>query len=287
MPNPNFSKGIKDEHTAMWGCDEEFKTINYGLTTTPRKEYGISTAARLCPEEDMLDRSGGRVRVIRGLDELRPLKLSRDASLTDDEILAVVRALSSRPPPPPPPPPRETVGRDAFPLQPPQVLYSGPMFQLYNTILRRFPAEDFKRFDDGGNLFATTVAVLQSAVTKISRSMRLPPGLRLYRGLGGLAELPDTFDQADERGCRGYMEWGFLSTTSHWGAAVEYSGAGEGKPLPMVIQTCATSVDRGARIKELSQYPGEVSGAAARAERWWEPTGARCLGGDGARLRND
>jgi hypothetical protein len=39
---------------------------------------------------------------------------------------------------------------------------------------------------------------------------------------------------------------------------VEYSGAGEGKPLPMVIQTRASSIDRGACIKDLSQYPGEV-----------------------------
>eukprot|EP00291_Cryptomonas_curvata_P027813 CAMPEP_0172212760 /NCGR_PEP_ID=MMETSP1050-20130122/37213_1 /TAXON_ID=233186 /ORGANISM="Cryptomonas curvata, Strain CCAP979/52" /LENGTH=288 /DNA_ID=CAMNT_0012893511 /DNA_START=614 /DNA_END=1477 /DNA_ORIENTATION=+ len=151
-PNPNFSKGIQDEHTAMWGCDAEFTTLNYGLRTTPRKEYAISTAARPCPAEDMLDRNGGRVRVIRRLDELRPLKLSQEASLTDDEILAVV-------------------------------LYSGPMFQVYNTILRQFPAEEFERFRLGGNLFATTIAVLQSAVAKLSRSVRLPPGLRLYRGL--------------------------------------------------------------------------------------------------------
>ena len=54
------------------------------------------------------------------------------------------------------------------------------------------------------------------------------------------------------------MEYGFLSTTSHRETAVEYSGAGEGKPLPMVIQTRASSIDRGACIKDLSQYPGEV-----------------------------
>jgi hypothetical protein len=60
-----------------------------------------------------------------------------------------------------------------------QVLYSGPMFQVYNTILRQFPAEDFKKFQQKGNLFATTVFVLQSAVMKISRVMRLPPDLEL------------------------------------------------------------------------------------------------------------
>jgi hypothetical protein len=138
------------------------------------------------------------------------------------------------------------------------VLYSGPMFQVYNTILRRFPVEQFRQFEQGGNLFPTTIFVLESAVLKISRVMRLPPGLELFRGLGGLAELPDSFYQADEHGCRGYLEYGFLSTTSHRETAVEYSGAGEGKPLPMVIQTSTSAIDRGACIKDLSQYPGEV-----------------------------
>ena len=140
-----------------------------------------------------------------------------------------------------------------------QVLYSGPMFQVYNTVLRQFPVGEFQRFQKGGNLFATTIHVLQSATMKISRVMRLPSGLELYRGLGGLTELPDSFYEADEHGCRGYMEYGFLSTTSHRESAVEYSGVGEGKPLPMVIQTRASSVNRGACIKDLSQYPGEVN----------------------------
>ena len=61
------------------------------------------------------------------------------------------------------------------------------MFQVYNTVLRQFPVRDFQRFQQGGNLFATTIHVLQSAIMKISRVMRLPPGLELYRGLGGLA----------------------------------------------------------------------------------------------------
>jgi hypothetical protein len=132
------------------------------------------------------------------------------------------------------------------------------MFQVYNTILRRFPVKEFQQFQQGGNQFATTIFVLESAVIKISRVMRLPPGLELYRGLGGLAELPGSFYAPDEHGRVGYMEYGFLSTTSHRKTAVEYSGAGEGRPLPMVIQTSASSIDRGACIKDLSQYPGEV-----------------------------
>jgi hypothetical protein len=80
----------------MWGHDVEFTTSNYGLTTTPQKEYDISTGRRLCPEEDMKDKKGNRVRVIRQIEELKRLKLCQKASLTQDEILAVVRALLLR-----------------------------------------------------------------------------------------------------------------------------------------------------------------------------------------------
>jgi hypothetical protein len=40
----------------------------------------------------MKDMKGRRVRVIRRIEELKQLKLCRKAGLTDDEILAVVRA---------------------------------------------------------------------------------------------------------------------------------------------------------------------------------------------------
>ncbi len=139
-----------------------------------------------------------------------------------------------------------------------QVLYTGPMYQIYNTILRQHTKEDFQVFKNGRNLFPTTIHVLVSAVIKIARIIAIPPGLNLYRGLGGTAELPDSFWKADQFGCRGYMEWGFLSTTSNRETAIQYSGVMEGKPLPMVIKTDSASIDRGACIKELSQYPGEV-----------------------------
>jgi len=129
---------------------------------------------------------------------------------------------------------------------------------VYNTVLRRFPAPEYEVFRAGGNLFSTTIFVLVSAVVKIARVMRLPPGLELFRGLGGLAQLPESFLRDDEHGCKGYMEWGFLSTTACRETAIEYSGVGEGKPLPFVIQTRTSSIDRGACIKEFSQYPGEV-----------------------------
>ena len=64
------------------------------------------------------------------------------------------------------------------------------------------------------NLYATTISVLVSAVQKIARSMTLPEGLRLFRGMGGLMDLPREFFTVDSKGRRGFVEWGFMSTTS-------------------------------------------------------------------------
>jgi hypothetical protein len=131
-------------------------------------------------------------------------------------------------------------------------------FQVYNTVLRRFPVQDFQVFERGGNLFSTTIHVLVSAVQKIARVMKLPEGLLLYRGLGGLMDLPQYFWKHDVHGCRGYMEYGFMSTTSNKSIAIQYSGVVEGRPHAMLLQMSVGSVDRGACIAPFSQYPAEV-----------------------------
>ena len=133
------------------------------------------------------------------------------------------------------------------------------MYIVYNDILRQF-GQTFNYFNEKRNKFPTTIFVLVSAVIKIIRVTKIPPGLKLYRGLSADRKLPDGFWKADKNGCRGYMEWGFMSTTSNYETAIQYSGAKEGKPgpLPMVIQAYSASIDRGGCIKDLSQYPGEV-----------------------------
>ena len=77
--------------------------------------------------------------------------------------------------------------------------------------------------------------MLVSAVLKLSRATKLPEVLRLYRGLGGTMDLPEAFFRADECGRRGFAEWGFMSTTADKAVAMQYSGVGKGRPLPMVL----------------------------------------------------
>ena len=137
-----------------------------------------------------------------------------------------------------------------------RILYfqpTGPLFQVYNCILRRFPQDMYQVFEAGENSFATTIHVLVSAVHKIARTMKIPNGLVLYAGLGGLMELPERFWHADARGCKGYVEWGFRSTTSDKAVALQYSGVQQGRPLAMVMEIVTASVDRGACIRDFSQ----------------------------------
>ena len=129
---------------------------------------------------------------------------------------------------------------------------------IYNAILRRFPSELYSVFADGENTFSTTIFVLVSAVQRIARAMRLPEGLTVYRGLGGLMNLPLSFSEPDPNGCLGFAEWGFMSTTADKSVALQYSGVREGRPRATVLVITCGAVDRGACIREFSQYPSEI-----------------------------
>jgi len=87
--------------------------------------------------------------------------------------------------------------------------------------------------------------------------MNIPAGMLLYRGLGGTLELPDSFSNADENGCKGYTEFGFMSTTADRNVALQYSGIKDKKPQASILEIRPNAIDRGADISEFSQFPGE------------------------------
>ena len=206
------------------------------------------------------------------------------------------------------------------------ILYTGPNYVLYNSILRRFPDAHYKLFSNGhmcpdcgvpcnvmsnffdvkvlnqacrkcgqqrsfpgneraegiccesascsyvlcptcvngldrtdsGNLFTTTIFALVSAIQKLSRTMVVPPGTLLYRGMGGTKDMPDCFYTTDKHGCSGFCEWAFMSTSASRSAAISYSGLvtkpGEKKnPKAAIMVIQPSSVDRGAYISDFSQ----------------------------------
>jgi hypothetical protein len=133
-------------------------------------------------------------------------------------------------------------------------------FDLINALLRQFPEHRFRKYSNGSNLYSTTIAVLASAIQKISRVAIIPEGTIFYRGLSRRMELPDAFFRPDSMGRRGFAEWGFLSTTSNKDVALTYSYSGWGQadataPIPIVIKISSSAVDRGASIHVFSQYP--------------------------------
>jgi hypothetical protein len=229
-PNLNFSSAMYAEHMTRDGNDFTFTSGNYNIMTQPRKEWlyivGDENGQRLpCPQSEM-----GHAREIRSVDELMQSPLAIKAKLTREEMIAVV-------------------------------MYTGPAFVVYNAILRRWPTDIYDVFATADNLFTTTIFVLVSAIQKLSRCMNIPPGMLLFRGLGGTLDFPDSFTRAEARcvtpNALGYTEFGFMSTTAERGVAIEYSGVKDGKPKASILQIRPSSVDRGADISEFSQYPRE------------------------------
>ena len=132
-------------------------------------------------------------------------------------------------------------------------------FKIYNTILRKYPEADYAAFLKYDNLFSTTIFVLASAVLKISRVMPLQRGLVLYRGLGNGRAFPDSLYRADENGCTGYVEWGFMSTTARKEVAIHISKAKDGARYAKqhILAFRVGAADRGACIRDFSQYQRE------------------------------
>jgi ankyrin repeat protein len=164
------------------------------------------------------DPKAGNMRIIPNVDELWNGQTAKAAKLSREEVVATV-------------------------------LYTGPMFHAYNEALRGTTTSEDK--------YSTTIFLLGSAVTKLSKVQHIPRGIRLYRGYGKDFEFPKCFLQPDTHGCQGITEFGFLSTTESKKIAIQYSGAKKAKRIPMIIEIAVGSVDRGANIREFSQYPHE------------------------------
>ena len=141
---------MRRDHCQKPGWDKIFITSNYNIRTTPKQEWmyivGDETGHPLpCPAADR-----GHGRRIVPISELLQLPLARQAKLIRAEVIAIV-------------------------------MYSGPMFVVYNAILRRFPPDVYQTFEQGKNTYSTTICVLVSAVQKLSRCTRIPEGTLLYR----------------------------------------------------------------------------------------------------------
>ena len=128
-------------------------------------------------------------------------------------------------------------------------LYTGPLYVLYNAVLRGLVAP-------GDNLFPATIHLICSGVRKLSRVTKVPEGLTVYRGNGGMA-LPPSFLEKDAQGFAGGVECALMSTTPNRSVALGYSGLAKGKELPTLFEITVGKTSIGANIGALSQFEAE------------------------------
>ncbi len=228
-PCLDFEKAMEAEHCNREDSKELFTTKNYSIRTCAHDEWQLVVQEGSTGVSYTADMRYGRR--IPNIDELLQLPRTAAAKLSRPEVIAVV-------------------------------LYTGPMYEKYNCVLRRWLKEAYDNMVRKGSTFSTTIHVLVSAVQKLASVVKLPDSLKLYRGLGGVSDLPESFFKSHANGGRGFTEWGFMSTTSDKQIAVYYSSMGSRGTAhvspPMVLELAVSAVDRGACIKDLSQYPHEV-----------------------------
>merc|ERR1711965_649979 len=105
-------------------------------------------------------------------------------------------------------------------------LYTGPMYQKYNAVLRActndpYLVECAKKICKS-NTYATTIHAINSCVIKLSK---LTKAGKVWRGIKD-ATLPKEFWVPNEMGVRGGIEYGFSSTTTDREQAMIYAGTG-------------------------------------------------------------
>jgi hypothetical protein len=131
-------------------------------------------------------------------------------------------------------------------------LYTGPLYMLYNALMRDFPPRVVEGL--AGNRYETTMFVIISGITKLAKVTPVPPKRLLYRGLGGML-LPEQFWKRTAQGFLGGVELGLMSTTADRSIAIQYSGHEKRRAMMLEIQ--AGRIDVGGSLGFLSQYAGE------------------------------
>ena len=241
-PNPNLFEGMHREHCLRSNSRTKFTTPNYNFTTCSDWEWRFVVCPANLPEEGfqyphtplVKDRAdwNGRDKADTGewkglgrdavpLEGFLSLPTVQNAGLRQEEVIALR-------------------------------LYTGPLYVLYNAVLRGFPQPIVEAL--GGNRYETTIFCLCSGITKLSKVSAVPPNRLLYRGLGGML-LPDEFWKGSSTGFRGGVEYGLMSTTTSMATAIEYSGIDRKRATIFEIQ--AGRIDVGASLSSVSQYPGE------------------------------
>lgn len=254
-PDPNLLRAMRFEHCDRPDANEKFTTSNYSITTTSHVEWLYVVAPG---DTEQLARAGQHLTEFMGdlvafpneeRDSVRAEDCRARMPMPVESLLPEMERLNER-----------LAALKHRTLRFEELvsgrLYTGPLFQKYNGVLRGISDESppFMRSDYErlccGNKYETTLQVLNSAIIKLSK---LTVPTTLYRGLSR-GVLPDEFWKPNEFGVCGGIELGFMSATTDREVAAHYAtGAGYG----LVLELEQGMVDRGADLSWLSQYPHE------------------------------
>jgi hypothetical protein len=258
-PNPKVDEGMRREHCTRDNAREKYTTPNYNFEFTPFDEYHFVVEPEKVesyphtPSDKSKWPENPKYKKLwkgeHGRDQ-KPLQEFMDKNIVKDVDLKKGEVVSLR-------------------------LYTGPLYMLYNAVLRRYPKEVFDQLKF--NNYETTIFCIISGVSKLSRATEVPSERRVYRGLGGMI-LPDVFwsnrkavqekqaeatsataesdvHQREMVNFRGGVEWGLMSTTTDREVAMQYSGAKDKRGT--VFEISVGRIDIGADLTWVSQYPGE------------------------------
>jgi hypothetical protein len=180
-PNPKVMQGMEDEHCRRGNSETEFTTGNYNVTTQPVLEWEFVVNPQLVEgryPHTPKDKSKWHARC-EWKGECGRDTIALEAFLEKEEVKLIVEQAGLK-------------KAEVVALR----LYTGPMFVLYNAVLRGFPEKDVKCLWDKKagkeNRYETTIFAIASGITKISKVTQLPDDRRLWRGLGGMI-LPKQF----------------------------------------------------------------------------------------------
>jgi hypothetical protein len=138
------------------------------------------------------------------------------------------------------------------------LLYTGPMFTVYNALLENFPANVAHSFRGG---FRTTIAVMVSALGRLARRSAEKQGADgsacgFYRGNSGYGKVPHEF--MEEKEMFGLTLFGFTSTSTRLEVGLQYCGATQRRPFPSIFHFHPDTACPPASVQALSQFPHEI-----------------------------
>jgi hypothetical protein len=209
----DFYEQMRKEHCIFEGHDYEFTSDNYGITTSPNKEWLLVTEGagadacefvkswnaelvrRRTPANwwDHLDPLNPSIRYSEIVDAKQRAEsvlcdLCKEFQLLKEELIAII-------------------------------LFTGPMYNVYNGILSNFPAKFATHFAPA--YFTTTIHAIISAIQKLS--LQTPVQRTVFRGTSGRGFLPDSFwEPQGDLNVHGYTEFGVMSMTSSLDTALRY-----------------------------------------------------------------